>query len=68
MDNISGEKIKEVADSLEGFSAREIEKLAISCHDLAFSQKEPILNQELLDFAVDQAKKQHVQRKSWEKH
>jgi hypothetical protein len=34
---INEAKIEEIADKLEGYSCREIEKLVVYCHDTAFN-------------------------------
>jgi len=68
MEEINDNHIKEVAQKTEGFSAREIEKFVINCHDIAFSQDNPILTVEILYEALDKAVAQHNQRKQWERH
>ncbi len=44
MKDIEEEVINKIAKSLEGFSAREIEKFVIACHDEAFSKEDPVLD------------------------
>ncbi len=49
MDQIEDDEIKILGQKTEGFSAREIEKFVIACHDTAFSKKDPILDKETLN-------------------
>jgi len=66
MEEINDKHIEEVAEKTEGFSAREIEKFVINCHDIAFSQNDPVLTVEILYEALEKALAQHNQRKEWE--
>ena len=66
MEGIDDEIINHMAQETEGFSAREIEKFVINCHDMAFSQINPILTKEICQKALTMALQQHSTRKQWE--
>jgi len=66
MEEISDGKIEEIAKKTEGFSAREIEKFVINCHDIAFSQENPVLTVDIINEALEKAIQQHNQKKAWE--
>ena len=66
MEDINDHHVRMLAEKTEGFSAREIEKFVINCHDIAFSQVNPILTVDILNEALEKALLQHRQRKEWE--
>lgn len=68
MEEIPDAVIEDISKRTEGFSAREIEKFVINCHDLAFSSENPVLTLKTIDMALGKAIDQHKQKASWERN
>lgn len=59
-------KMKQVAAQITGFSGREISKLAIAWQAAAFGSQDGVLTQAMLEECVQDALKQHKQKRKWE--
>jgi len=65
VEGLTEEKIREIADRADGFSGREISKLAIAWQAIAYAQAVPILTEELVDQVFLEHLKQHKQKGQW---
>ena len=65
VEGLTEEKIQELAERAEGFSGREISKLAIAWQAIAYAQVVPTLTEELVDQVFLEHLKQHKQKGQW---
>ena len=64
-ENIDKEFIERLAEQTDGFSAREIEKFVVACHDWAFSQEDPVLDRARIGLVLNNFLVQHRARQDW---
>ncbi|EWS75116.1 ATPase family AAA domain protein 3A (macronuclear) [Tetrahymena thermophila SB210] len=65
--NIDEQFLRSIAEQTEGFSAREIEKFIIACHNSAFYQKEPSLDKNVVQMVLQQVLQEHKNKNQWVK-
>lgn len=58
-------KLKQVADKLEGFSGREISKLAVAFQAAAYGSTEVALTLPMVDRVVEDRLRDHAEKKKW---
>lgn len=63
--NLQPEFIEEIAKKIEGFSAREVTKFVISCHDAAFAKAEPVLDKETMEKVLELHMMQNKTKVKW---
>lgn len=51
---------------MEGFSAREIEKFVVQCHDIAFTTEEALVSRSVLDRSIGLQLRQHQDVMAWQ--
>ncbi|OMJ66861.1 hypothetical protein SteCoe_36146 [Stentor coeruleus] len=65
MKDVDDEFIEKIAKRIDGFSGREIYKLVIAWHDVAFNKQNAILTPELMEAVLENHIEQHKQREEW---
>lgn len=65
MRDIDEEYIKTIAQRTDGFSSRELEKFVISCHDIAFSKRDPVLDKNIVEDVLTRSIAAHRIREKW---
>ncbi|KAL4451041.1 hypothetical protein ABPG74_021363 [Tetrahymena malaccensis] len=65
--NIDEQFLRTIADQTEGFSARELEKFIIACHNSAFFQKEPSLDKFVVQQVLKSVLQEHKNKNQWVK-
>ncbi len=63
--SLQPEYIEEIANKIEGFSAREVTKLVISWHDAAFAKADPVLDKEVIEQVLNNHLNQNKTKSKW---
>jgi len=64
-EEITVERLEDIADQLEGFSGREIMKLSVAWQAAAFGSKDARLSSEMLEDVLQRFLEQHTQKNVW---
>ena len=68
MDDFNDAVFEQMADRLNGFSGREISKLAIAWQASAYGSKNSIFTPEMMQECVDHHMTAHRQKEQWKDH